>query len=59
MLKSVKTIIDEMMKIEGEKFQVNRAQMSEIISKLAKLQAEQPQVSALLTLHGLKLLKKK
>jgi len=58
MIKSVKSIIDEMMTLEGEKFQINRAQMSEIISKLSKLMAEQSQVQAPLTLHGHKLVKK-
>lgn len=57
-LGSIKSVISEMMKLEGEKVQVNRAQMTEIVRKLSQLCAEQPQVSALLTLHGLKQIKK-
>lgn len=57
-IKSVKHIIKELCLLEGQKVQVDVAQMSEIVSKLSALLYLCPETVALLVLHGKKVSKK-
>jgi len=47
-MKSKKELIDALMKLEGKKSQVNRAQMSEIVARLSELAKQDSSVVAII-----------
>ena len=57
-MQNPKDLIDALMKVEGLKVQVNRAQMSEIVREMSELAYARPESVAILIQHGKKSLEK-